>query len=202
MFAQIFIYYFLFLNPFLSAPPPPLAAIPLRPVPPASEEGLVWQAERKLSWEDFQSEADLQQPLHAMTATNIEVQAECYNNQMQFEVKCVFKTQESWSKNKQSERLLAHEQLHFDLTEVHARRLRHKLAQTPGLCGSNKARFGKIVESYFAGWKTEQHQYDEQSNHGLNPEQQLIWESKIARELEELHTFAYPVKNQALDTRR
>jgi hypothetical protein len=48
----------------------------------------------------------------------------------------------------------------------------------------------------------EQNQYDEQSNHGLNQEQQLIWESKIARELEELHTFAYPVKNQALDTRR
>jgi predicted secreted Zn-dependent protease len=106
-------------------------------------------------------------------------------------VKCVFKTKDSWSKNKQSESLLAHEQMHFDLTEVHARLLRQKLARTPGLCGSDKARFGKIVDGYFAGWKTEQDQYDQESNHGLNQQQQRKWEEKIARRLQDLSLFAY-----------
>jgi hypothetical protein len=194
MFTQIFISFFLFLNPFLTAAPSPVPATPMQPALPGNDGGLVWQAERRLSWEDFQSEADMKEPLHAMTSTNIEVQANCYGGRMQFEVKCVFKTQDSWSKNKQSVQLLAHEQMHFDLTEVHARLLRQKLAQTLGLCGSDKTRFGKIVEGYFAAWKTEQNQYDRESNHGLNQEQQLIWEDKIARQLEALGSFAFAVK--------
>jgi hypothetical protein len=191
MFIQILISFFLFLNPFFAVSPASPAALPLLPAPRHEEDGLVWQAERRLSWEDFQSEADLKEPLHAMTSTNIEVEAKCRGNQMQFEVKCVFKTKDSWSKNKQSESLLAHEQMHFDLTEVHARLLRQKLARTPGLCGSDKARFGKIVDGYFAGWKTEQDQYDQESNHGLNQQQQRKWEEKIARRLQDLSLFAY-----------
>ena len=199
MFTQIFISYLLFLNPFLSVF---LLPVPVRPesvalslpAPPREEDGIVWQAERRLSWDDFQSEANSREPLHAMTSTNIEVQAHCNGNQMQFEVKCVFKTKDSWSKNKKSERLLAHEQMHFDLTEVHARRLRQKLAQSKGMCGSDKGRFGKIVEGYFADWKAEQDQYDLESNHGLNQEQQLHWENKIARRLETLSPFAYAMQ--------
>lgn len=188
MFSQIFIALFLFLNPFFSLPTTPAHAAA---APPNEESGIVWQAERRLSWDDFQSEVDLNEPLHAMTSTNIEVQAKCFGNIMQFEVKCVFRTKDSWSKNKQSERLLAHEQMHFDLTEVHARLLRQKLAQTQGLCGTDRTRFGKIVEAYFADWKKEQDQYDQESNHGLDQQQQLIWEEKIARRLEELGSFAY-----------
>jgi hypothetical protein len=200
MFTQVFISLFLFLNPFFSVPNSPAvanspaSAAAVLPAPANEESGIVWQAERRLSWDDFQSQADMNEPLHAMTSTNIEVQAKCYGQLMQFEVKCVFKTQDSWSKNKQSERLLAHEQMHFDLTEVHARLLRQKLAQTPGLCGSDRSRFGKIVDAYFAGWKKEQDQYDRESNHGLDQQQQLIWEEIIARRLEALSSFAYAVK--------
>jgi hypothetical protein len=199
MFTQIFMSYLLLLNPFLSVFLLPAAARPepaatTLPAPPREEDGIVWQAERRLSWDDFQSETNPREPLHAMTSTNIEVQAHCYGSQMQFDVKCVFKTKDSWSKNKKSERLLAHEQMHFDLTEVHARRLRQKLAQSTGLCGSDKGRFSKIVEGYFTDWKAEQDQYDLESNHGLNQEQQLNWENKIARRLETLSPFAYAVK--------
>jgi hypothetical protein len=200
MFTQIFLYFFLFLNPFFTLVPVPAASpIPAPateklPAPATEEDGIIWQAERRLSWADFQSEADGNEPLHAMTSTNIEVQAHCSGNLMQYEVKCVFKAKDSWSKNKQSERLLAHEQMHFDLTEVHARLLRQKLAQTSNLCGSNKTAFGKIVESHFVHWKTEQDRYDRESNHGLHLEQQLIWEEKIARRLEALNAFTFAMK--------
>lgn len=198
MFTQVFISFFLFLNPLFAEPAEarPLPAAPLvlaAPLPEAAteEDGIVWQAERRLSWEDFQSEADHQEPLHAMTSTNIEVQANCYGNQMQYEVKCVFKAKDSWSKNKESVQLLAHEQLHFDLTEVHARLLRQKLAATRDLCGADKTRFAKIVDSYFAGWKTEQDLYDKESGHGLKQQQQQAWEARIARKLEDLSAFAW-----------
>lgn len=201
MFTQIFISFFLFSNSLFSALflPVSLAAVPVKaalPTPRNEQKGLMWQADRKLTWEDFQSKVDPNEPLHAMTSTNIEVQANCYGNQMEFDVKCVFLTRNSWSKNKQSESLLAHEQLHFDLTEVHARRLRQKLNLYPGLCSGNKAQFNKIVETYFADWKKEQEQYDRESNHGLNEAQQRIWENKTARRLEALQAFAHPASHQ------
>ncbi|MGV3504171.1 MAG: DUF922 domain-containing protein [Adhaeribacter sp.] len=198
MFTQVFISFFLFLNPLIAVPVAAPEVLPLKtpvpaaaPLPVAEEDGIVWQADRKLSWEDFQSEADQQERLHAMTSTNIEVQANCNGNQVQYAVKCVFKTKDSWSKNKKSLQLLAHEQLHFDLTEVHARLLRQKLSQTQGLCGTDKTRFSKIVDSYFAQWQNEQQQYDRESGHGLNQEQQQAWETRVAGQLEELNAFAW-----------
>jgi hypothetical protein len=200
MFAQIILSLLILLNPLTSAFLPPVReTLPVRvtalSAPPSGEDGLLWQADRRLSWDDFQSEADQQQALHAMTSTNIEVQANCQGNQVQFAVRCVFKTKDSWSKNKQSLRLLAHEQMHFDLTEVHARQLRQVLSRATGLCGSRKSQFSAIVEDQFAKWKTEQDLYDLESNHGLNQEQQLAWEAKIAHQLQQLAAFAYAGEN-------
>lgn len=146
---------------------------------------------RRLTWDDFKSPADEDESLHAMTSTNIAIKAQCNGNQMRYDVKCVFVTKASWTKNRASKKLLDHEQMHFDLTEIHARLLRQKLNQTAGICGANKVKLDAVVEKYFNDWKKEQDLYDQETNHGLIEEKQQDWAKSISNRLNQLNAFSY-----------
>jgi hypothetical protein len=169
-------------NPFFS---------PSKPAAASEEEGIVWAHNRRLTWDDFKSPADDGEPLHAMTSTNIAIKAHCNGNVMRYDVKCVFVTKDSWTKNRDSKRLLEHEQMHFDLTEIHARLLRQKLNQTAGICGANRVKLDAVVEKYFNDWKQEQDLYDQETNHGLLEEKQNYWAQKISSRLNQSSAFSY-----------
>jgi len=156
----------------------------------AANTSLDWSSNRRLTWDDFQKDADVNDPLHALASTNIAVQATCKNNQMVFDVKCQFSINESWSKNKSSEELLHHEQLHFDLTEVYARLLRQKLSQQKSLCSGDKTKFKAVVNKVFADWQKAQQRYDNESRHGLDDVKQEFWTNEVAAQLQTLEAFA------------
>lgn len=165
--------------------------------PKSNNTYITWNSNRKLTWDDFQKEADVSDPLHAMTSTNISVQAHCEGNMMKFDVKCQFALSESWTKNKTSESLLQHEQLHFDITEIYARQLRQKLEQQKSLCGSDKRKFNAVVNKVFADWKKTQERYDSESKHGINDNKQQEWTDKVATLLESSTAFQTQNNNVA-----
>ena len=148
---------------------------------------LTWSPERRLSWEDFQGSPDDANPHHALTAANLAVNASCRQDGFSYQVNCVFLPTESWSKNKKSEKLLEHEQLHFDLTEVHARLLRKKLALLS--CSNLKENLSSTVTNAFAQWKAEQQTFDTACKHGLNAEEEGVWAADIALRLRELEAY-------------
>ena len=150
---------------------------------------LNWNSNRKLTWNDFQKEADASDPLHAMTSTNISVQAHCDGNEMKFDVKCQFSVLDSWTKNKSSESLLQHEQLHFDITEIYARQLRQKLEQQKSLCTGDKRKFNAVVNKVFADWKKTQERYDAESKHGIDDAKQQQWTENVANLLTSLEAY-------------
>lgn len=154
-----------------------------------SSNELHWHAERKLTWNDFSGPADESDPLHAMTTTNIDVQAQCKSNVFHYEVKSVFVTSESWSKNKESVRLLDHEQQHFNLTEIYARLLRKRLSELENACNLDRAVVGRVVNQVFDEWKKEQDKYDRETNHGLNYAKQDEWAEKIKFQLTDLTVY-------------
>ncbi|MFD2244676.1 DUF922 domain-containing protein [Pontibacter ruber] len=154
-----------------------------------NNDKLAWSPARKLSWEDFKGNPDDQNPHHALTAANLAVDAKCNNNKFMYEVKCVFLPQESWSKNKMSKKLLQHEQLHFDLTEVHARLLRQKLVGIGTSCASVKKGMQQEVNAAFAAWKAEQDLFDKKSNHGLDSVAQQQWAANIEQRLQQLEAW-------------
>ena len=155
----------------------------------SNTEQLAWSAERKLNWEDFRGTPESTNPHHALTAANLAVDARCKDNKFYYEVKCVFLPGESWSKNKKSEKLLAHEQLHFDLTEVHARMLRRELKELGMSCGNPKTNLNTTVGNAFKAWKAEQDQFDKASRHGLDAEVQQDWDNRITQRLKELDAW-------------
>ena len=181
LFNFLYLLFFL-INPFVTD---------TKPTASGGEDGIIWTNNRRLTWDDFKSEAAENESLHAMTSTNIAVKAQCYGNLMRYDIKCVFVTKDSWTKNRSSKKLLEHEQMHFDLTEIHARLLRQKLNETAGLCGTSRIKLDAVVEKYFNEWKKEQDQYDEETNHGLIEDKQKLWAETIQNRLFKLDAFSY-----------
>lgn len=170
-FSIIFSWFFTFLNP----------------AAPVSDE-ISWKAKRRLTWDDFKAKADDRDPLHALTATNIDMKAKCENGELKVKVESVFVTKESWSKNKKSDRLLFHEQLHFDITEIYARRLRKELTTLKDAC-SRTEEINKVTDRVFTEWKKQEDVYDKETNHGLDQEKMTFWADKVSAELKSLEAY-------------
>ena len=83
-------------------------------------------------------------------------------------------------------RVLAHEQLHFDLAESWAMRLSFTLRGLEGRGTSEdlarldlKSKVDRIHRSYFQELETVQGQYDDESVHGTRKKLQKLWAKKI-----------------------
>ena len=86
--------------------------------------------------------------------------------------------------------LLRHEQLHFDLTEIHTRLLRQKLTLIKFDCEHLQPAFNNLTKVAFLAWQREEARYDGESNHGLNAAKQQEWDQKIQQRLQELAAYA------------
>ncbi|NJW51684.1 hypothetical protein [Salinimicrobium oceani] len=85
-----------------------------------------------LSWTNFEAEPDLSNPFHANTSSGMSyswsMKTLGAETEFLYEVAAFFFPEKSWVKNgKGSAQLLVHEQLHFDITELHARKLRRAM---------------------------------------------------------------------------
>ncbi len=157
------------------------------PAPVADTDStIVWKANQRLTWDDFRARPAETDPLHALTSSDLDVQISCTNDQFRIAVQAVFRPLESWSKNRESERLLRHEQTHFDLTEVHARLLRQVLLRANLTCEMARTALKPIVDAAFKRWQDEQDRYDQEANHGLDHPAQARWEADVAERLQKL----------------
>jgi hypothetical protein len=83
--------------------------------------------------------------------------------------------------------LLAHEQLHFDLTEVWARRILDLLKTLPAACKtpSGAHGFDTVVAEMERDWRDEQQRYDKETVHGTDFRAQRTWAVKTAKALKD-----------------
>jgi hypothetical protein len=85
-------------------------------------------------------------------------------------------------------RLLQHEQRHFDLCEVYARKLRQKLAKR-SWTGDDADKIDRIYQHLYKELNERQLKYDEETVHGLDTDKQHEWNEQIAKELNELTDY-------------
>ncbi|MBG8551985.1 DUF922 domain-containing protein [Hymenobacter guriensis] len=170
------------------APTPPMAA-KLAPAP-----ALAWSASRPLSWADFQAQPGAPSNIAALTSANISVNVGCTDFKFNAAVKAVFTPSESWVREpgKAKPELLRHEQAHFDLTEVHARQMRQKLALMQFDCDKLQPALNNYTKVAFMIWQRDMSRYDQETNHGLNAERQQQWEAAVKQRLEKLSAYALP----------
>jgi phage tail-like protein len=107
-------------------------------------------------------------------------------------VVAVFDKDSSWMKDdatKKDSAVLHHEQRHFDIAELYARKLRKRIKEL-----SEKDRtqenIDKIAKELADEMEKEQNKYDEDTNHGTDADKQKEWDQKIDKEMQEYKDYA------------
>jgi hypothetical protein len=170
-----------------------MAVIPLMAVTPAGPRAIDgeirWKAGSRLSWEDFQGRPDRLSPMDALTESGITYSWSCDWRGFKIEAYALFVPEGSWVKEPTNE-LLMHEQGHFDITEIHARKLRKFFAEHPDPCRLGKTGIDNAAKTFITANYDAQNQYDEATNHGENTRAQKEWVTRIAAELKALDEWA------------
>ncbi len=154
-----------------------------------NNETIPWSDARKLTWEDFKAKPDNNSGNAALTSSGIEFKYGYNDNKFTYTINCMFEKNKSWGKVK-TDYILAHEQGHFDISEIHARKLNRALKNY----SFNISMAAKDIATKYDRLMKEQtemqNQYDDESNYSRNKEKQAAWLEKIKQELNNLKDFA------------
>lgn len=156
------------------------------------QEYISWIDERRLLWDDFQGEPKRNTDAVASTSTSLGIAYQVKSSGLTYQITCKFSKVKSWGLVK-TDYILAHEQGHFDITELYARKLHQELQDYR----FNKKTFRKDVNDIYQRIVKEkeafQAAYDGQTDHSRNRRQQMQWLEKIGKLLEETADYsAYP----------
>jgi hypothetical protein len=161
----------------------------------ASRGAVPW-SDRPLSWDDYRGSAPADPgDRGALTAYTILHAAQCTGERFEFRVIAAMLPEASWvapavrKDQALSARTLRHEQTHFDLTEVHARRLRRYFAELYSPCTRTTAELDTLAGRFMKEEAEAQRRYDTETRYGRSAEPQRGWDAEVARQLRLLGRF-------------
>ncbi len=148
------------------------------------------ETSRLLKWSDFRGSPDYGSPYFAFTYWNTSYKYDAFvfkGDTVKWKVQITLDLgQNSWrKKDKVSDSLLKHEQGHFDMGILCAMELQEKVNNTVFFRNDYQSKLSVILKEIVDKYKKMDLQYDEETNHYANREQQWKWdaffESKIGR---------------------
>lgn len=155
-----------------------------------AQDKIFWNENRKLTWEDFQSKT--QPNISKAAATTFCGISYLLNSPTrkftsgEVKIESFFIPSKSWvHSDHKTDMVLMHEQSHFDIAELFARRFRKQIR--------NKTMDAKTLQTYYAeiydAYKVYQQDYETVTNHGRIRDKQLEYSQKIDLEIELLSDF-------------
>jgi hypothetical protein len=146
---------------------------------------------RMLTWDDFRGKPDKESPFFAYTFWNISTRYDAFlfkGDTVDWKVTVIYELgKDSWKKkDKTSDSLLRHEQDHFDIGRICAAELQSKINSTVFLKSNYQSKINTLVTECINKCKKMNDQYDKESNHGGNVEQQLKWDAFVREELQKI----------------
>jgi hypothetical protein len=154
----------------------------------ASRDLLEWNEFYRLSWEDFQGERSESSIGDAGTFVSIKAKPYVVKNTVMYDVYAYFNRNKSWASDRSAE-LLEHEQLHFDIAELYARKIRKRISELKRRGVNDVKRYNDEIKTLLEASNMDDVQYDLETLHGALPKKQLLWKTKVKKELEELDDF-------------
>ncbi len=157
----------------------------------ATSDTIYHDTSRILTWKDFKGLPDKNNPAGAITASGF-----AFNTDIKVENKIIyinvgvftfFVKSESWKKPFIiTDYHLLHEQRHFDITRLGAEDFIKKLVKAKFTKDNYNQVITQVFDKAFTDHSAMQQQYDRESRHSINREQQLLWNDRISTELKRL----------------
>ena len=153
-----------------------------------------WSESKPLTWADFTDKPVLSSDAAALTASGITFGfslGKTGNKITDFSttVDCVFYPEKSWYKIEHgNDHILNHEQLHFNITELHARKLRQKISELKITANLRNA-LNALYEENSQESLLMQRKYDRETNHSINKEKQNEWNVYVAEALKNFEAY-------------
>ena len=170
------------------------------------DDFILWQENKKLKIQDFKADnkdtikVNRQQFLGAISAIRIEYSSfqRNKNSVPDFSIKTYFDPNESWMLLK-NDYVLQHEQIHFDLTELYARKMRKSVESLRQKNVTNISIYRKKLQRWNAMKEKASNQFDADNQDYYikigqkilfqkNPKQEA-WKKKVDRELFQYSLF-------------
>lgn len=158
------------------------------------EPVMSWSESYKLSWADFKGEPNHSVSAVAITASGISFGfsvKETGSRVVSFktEVFCHFYPEQSWYKPDRADvHVLGHEQLHFDITELHVRKFRQRISQLK-VSNSIKSELRQLNRTINKELAAMQDKYDAESDFSRHFENQEKWQHFVVNELKKLSKY-------------
>ena len=167
-----------------------LTAIPLVSLGQSNKEELLdWSDTKKLTWADYKANPDPYSDAAASTTTHLLIDYKITSRSFSYKIESRFSKTHSWGLHK-TEYILSHEQGHFDIAEIFARKLNKRLSEYKFNAKTYQKELHKIYEEVTKEKEDIQNKYDKESNHSIRKEEQEQWLKKIKRMLVEYADWA------------
>lgn len=154
-----------------------------------SQDTLYWKAAYKLKWSDFKAKVDTTKKHGAISNTGIYFKASYTNGQLTYKVYGYFNRKRSWVRI-HSQAGLQHEQGHFDIAEIYARKLKEALKNFK----INPSTVNKDLQALYDKISNEKSKrnslYDKETDFSRDKKMQELWNLNIQQELKDLGDFA------------
>jgi hypothetical protein len=161
----------------------------LLPAQGSDEELIHWSENRKLTWADYKGKAKTEADVAASTATYLGIEYSFNSKGFGYKITCSFSKNKSWGLHK-TDYILAHEQGHFDIAEIFARKLNKQMNAYRFDKDNFKDDLKKIYTSITSEKEAMQNEYDRVTNHSILKEKQMEWLKKIDDLLKEYQEYA------------
>lgn len=166
---------------------PASQALP-QPTATPEKESISWNEFYRLQWYDFQGEPDENSRGDAGAAVQIKAKPFLVKKQIRYEVVALFNRNKSWARDR-SPLLLAHEQLHFDIAELYARKIRKKVHELNERGVRDLSIYNTAIQKLLLESNQADEQYDLETLHGALSKKQTAWVEKVKEDLSNLQRY-------------
>jgi Bacterial protein of unknown function (DUF922) len=166
------------------------------PQSPSPDMSLLWSANRRLAWNDYQAKPPARHDVSALTSYALSFDNDCDGGTYHVRIVAAFLQEKSWvdpavlTQQDVSRLTLEHEQTHFDLAELHARKMRKAIAALTEPCRMTEEQRRAVVAPILDEDRNTQRRYDRETSNGRDLRWQTEWIRNVSIQLDALKQYA------------